>query len=46
MKNRTTLQVERETLAEIKRLKKYPRETYQETLKEMIKVMKEHKKNA
>lgn len=40
MKKRTTLQVEKEMLEELRKCKKYPRETYNDALKRLIKEKK------
>lgn len=44
MKNRTTLQVEREVLGQLKGIKKYPRETNNDVLKRLIKREMDKKK--
>ena len=37
MKNRTTLQLRKEIREQLRKCKKYPRETYEDTLKRLIK---------
>jgi predicted CopG family antitoxin len=37
MKNKTTIQIEKNTLSKLKEIKKYPRETHEEVLLRLIK---------
>ncbi len=42
-KEATTIQLSRSTLKELKSIKRYPRETYNETITNLIKIAKETK---
>jgi len=44
MKEATTIQLNKSVVKEIKNIKKYPRETYNETISGLIKLAKESKK--
>jgi len=38
----TTIQLKKSTVKELKRIRKYPRETYNETIANLIKLAKDH----
>jgi hypothetical protein len=44
MKEATTIQLNKSVVKELKNIKKYPRETYNETISGLIKLAKESKK--
>jgi hypothetical protein len=44
MKEATTIQLKKSVVKELKNIKKYPRETYNETISGLIKLAKESKK--
>jgi hypothetical protein len=44
MKEATTIQLKKSVVKELKSIKKYPRETYNETISGLIKLAKESKK--
>ncbi len=44
MKEATTIQLKKSVVKELKNIKKYPRETYNETISGLIKLSKESKK--
>jgi hypothetical protein len=44
MKEATTIQLNKSVVKELKNIKKYPRETYNETISDLIKLAKESKK--
>ena len=44
MKEATTIQLKKSVVKELKNIKKYPRETYNETILSLIKLAKESKK--
>jgi hypothetical protein len=44
MKEATTIQLNKSVVKELKNIKKYPRETYNETISGLIKMAKESKK--
>ena len=44
MKEATTIQLKKSVVKELKSIRKYPRETYNETISELIKLAKESKK--
>lgn len=44
MKEATTIQLKKSIVKELKNIKKYPRETYNETISGLIKLAKESKK--
>ena len=44
MKEATTIQLKKSVVKELKNIKKYPRETYNETISDLIKLAKESKK--
>jgi hypothetical protein len=44
MKEATTIQLNKSVVKELKNIKKYPRETYNETISGLIKLAKEFKK--
>ena len=43
MKEATTIQLKKSVVKELKNIRKYPRETYNETISELIKLAKESK---
>jgi hypothetical protein len=44
MKEATTIQLKKSVVKELKNIRKYPRETYNETISDLIKLAKESKK--
>ena len=44
MKEATTIQLKKSVVKELKSIRKYPRETYNETISNLIKIAKESKK--
>jgi hypothetical protein len=44
MKEATTIQLKKSVVKELKSIRKYPRETYNETISDLIKLAKESKK--
>ena len=44
MKEATTIQLKKSVVKELKSIRKYPRETYNETISDLIKIAKESKK--
>jgi hypothetical protein len=44
MKEATTIQLKKSVVKELKNIKKYPRETYNETISDLIKLAKESKR--
>jgi hypothetical protein len=44
MKEATTIQLKKSIVKELKRIRKYPRETYNETISDLIKIAKDSKK--
>jgi hypothetical protein len=44
MKEATTIQLKKSVVKELKSIKKYPRETYNETISDLIKIAKDSKK--
>jgi hypothetical protein len=44
MKEATTIQLKKSVVKELKNIRKYPRETYNETISDLIKLAKEYKK--
>ncbi len=43
-KDATTIQIKKSTVKELKSIRKYPRETYNETISELIKIAKTSRK--
>jgi phosphopantothenate synthetase len=43
MKEATTIQLKKSVVKELKNIRKYPRETYNETISDLIKLAKEYK---
>ncbi len=46
MKEATTIQLKKSVVKELKSIRKYPRETYNETISELIKIAKDSKKKS
>ena len=46
MKEATTIQLKKSVVKELKSIRKYPRETYNETISELIKIAKNSKKRS
>ncbi len=46
MKEATTIQLKKSLVKELKSIRKYPRETYNETISNLIKIAKESKKRS
>ncbi len=44
MKEATTIQLKKSVVKELKKIRKYPRETYNETISDLIKLAKDSKK--
>ena len=44
MKDVTTIQLKKSVVKELKNIKKYPRETYNETISDLIKIAKDSRK--
>ena len=44
MKEATTIQLKKSVVKELKSIRKYPRETYNETISDLIKIAKDSKK--
>ena len=44
MKDATTIQLKKSVVKELKNIRKYPRETYNETISDLIKIAKDSKK--
>jgi hypothetical protein len=44
MKEATTIQLKKSVVKELKKIRKYPRETYNETISDLIKMAKESKR--
>ncbi len=44
MKEATTIQLKKSVVKELKSIRKYPRETYNETISDLIKIAKDTKK--
>ncbi len=46
MKEATTIQLKKSVVKELKSIRKYPRETYNETISDLIKIAKDSKKKS